>query len=157
MLSMLHNEHSDPNRLRRIIEAEFQEILIDPESQIFDQSIGELVDTALRNDFVFESNKLSVSMRLHDPESGKTSGFTYKGSSLMKEDTTAALPGHHQRIGQPVDFIRHPLVQFYGHPEGQDSLISPLTKQDSTTIWHCLYTIPLAVMVNRYPGKEDED
>ncbi|KAK7432513.1 hypothetical protein QQZ08_001078 [Neonectria magnoliae] len=157
MLSALHGSHTDPERLKRIVKDELDQLIqirgVKPE--FLNAKLNKIVDEAVKLDFLVEVVKANISFEMHHPETRELSGFIYKkGDVAMAVDD----PDPHRFDGCPVDFIKRPAMRQYGKVRSDSIPLFGLANHPGEFFYkdyhQCAESCPMVVVVKEKEGKE---
>lgn len=186
MMFMCHGPHTYPDRLKRIVWAEIaslsalrdhpdnnQLVDSDPDSSEDEtpqrasadelgRRLSEVIEKAIRCDFVFVASKWHAVVDIACPVTGHVSGFPFDKSNGLMEPLALGprqWRRHSKAIkGRPVDMICRPLLRMYGEPQGSLAHTKFLTHYNLPTrdellvrrYHHLDRMLPMTVVVDQF-------
>jgi hypothetical protein len=112
MLYTFHGDHSDPARLKEMIQSQLGPFIKANGAawHEVESKLDKMVKKAIEIDLLVIASRYDVRIEMSDPESGRIFGFPFKEDCME-----SSFPYRRQSFdGQHVDFVSRPLVRFFG-------------------------------------------
>ena len=166
MLYATCGPHSDPSRLKEIINKELAPLIklrTEPQkSAQHEDRLANLIDKAIQFDFILQATKANVSIEMRDPETQKLSGFPFKEvPKVMEKYPNCYFVTDSLQIHDTAEMIVHPSLRLYGtmpfNPMHEKLAYRFLEHGAIWTEYDKSISAAMKAVVGQFPEPDEED